>query len=1120
MEIKNLHFYDRNGYELNFDFNETRNCWEGNIYLPPVSIGLYSNSTVFVLEEVYVPKNNNSYKKHFKESETEKSYVFPRPSDDVKNNKIEFRWDSVNNFVDEIFMFSFDQNYKSKSHTALSYNYNDGPDCETLLVNRFDTYEIDLTDKNLYFDVTNEKSKRVLPIHVAFSSPIQFDGNTYKRTLVMLYDNKEIARITYFAESIEEDERLRIWNYNLGYDLKPEDTIIFKNSDIEEPNPDYKLLNEKRKELLMEGHNIYPYVGSYKALLGAIKFFGYDNLNIIEFWRNVNPNDPNFGKFVMSPKYVLSNRECTFVKDTPTDFNENYRKGNKLAFAYTINTPTEDVDLYELPYVKEESDFTFGEILIKLIALRKKLNKEFMPSTSKIIDIIGEASYFGIQLIKNGFTYKTTEQKKEPIKLSISSFPNDSIRITDDRFFNDYIFEQTGFDKNKDIEKITILNNIKDVKLSNIIEQSFENKSDVNDINLSESEKSELYRQYHKDITYTFLKTEDVIDNDLYKIKHVPNYLISENDNDYVEKLGNNISAKVVLSNTTFHEKTFNELPYPFKSIGLTFNNTSILNDFQFDWEDKEYDNKVYLKWCVTFSDNQVNEIKDTSERRKYYESIIERYNNDNNPILKPLYDVACEWLKVNVINDDKYLSEIDESRKNFKLIKYGELSEMNNVLVELPYVGYYDVSLTLEKHTYSLSEGKEVIVENTSDFKKFIKVEPYDIDVRGFFYDSRDIDTELKLEGDEQQDMEKFILDTLDYLTYIAKHDGKQLLKKYNEPGGYDLQMVMNKYLNKINEQKHFFDINNGPYAKQNFNFGDYIIQDGEFIVDNINSNVVNLIPSLKTAKYIKNGVNVKPYTWIYLTFDFSKIVHRSNPEWTLLNKSTGKTIKYNGKYFTCLLRDEGNYVISLTLYDEFGNKYVVDKNIIVVSENANYDTYKSFTNEYKAHKEYQKYKEQIKEDYIDYLENVYVGDEGNYIFLFNELKVYDSEKFIEHVKENTSRLTIKTGLGIGWGYDSPCNVSKYDKLNIKFDNLLPYNDNLSIYIVDNLFNYFEYKVPAIGELKFSENKTIQDIIINLKDLKNIDLKNISYIIFFNNNKDDNNIEINIENIYFSYNN
>ena len=131
MEIKNLHFYDRNGYELNFDFNETRNCWEGNIYLPPVSIGLYSNSTVFVLEEVYVPKNNNSYKKHFKESETEKSYVFPRPSDDVKNNKIEFRWDSVNNFVDEIFMFSFDQNYKSKSHTALSYNYNDGPDCET-----------------------------------------------------------------------------------------------------------------------------------------------------------------------------------------------------------------------------------------------------------------------------------------------------------------------------------------------------------------------------------------------------------------------------------------------------------------------------------------------------------------------------------------------------------------------------------------------------------------------------------------------------------------------------------------------------------------------------------------------------------------------------------------------------------------------------------------------------------------------------------------------------------------------------------------------------------------------------------------------------------------------------
>ena len=59
----------------------------------------------------------------------------------------------------------------------------------------------------------------------------------------------------------------------------------------------------------MEGSNIYPYIGSYKAIINAIKFFGYSNLNIIEYWRNVNPDDENFGKVYHSSKYSLTNKE-------------------------------------------------------------------------------------------------------------------------------------------------------------------------------------------------------------------------------------------------------------------------------------------------------------------------------------------------------------------------------------------------------------------------------------------------------------------------------------------------------------------------------------------------------------------------------------------------------------------------------------------------------------------------------------------------------------------------------------------------------------------------------------------------------------------------------------------
>ena len=49
MNIKNLHFFDDKGYSLNFYWDENYNCWTGNLYLPPVSVGLYSNTSIFIL---------------------------------------------------------------------------------------------------------------------------------------------------------------------------------------------------------------------------------------------------------------------------------------------------------------------------------------------------------------------------------------------------------------------------------------------------------------------------------------------------------------------------------------------------------------------------------------------------------------------------------------------------------------------------------------------------------------------------------------------------------------------------------------------------------------------------------------------------------------------------------------------------------------------------------------------------------------------------------------------------------------------------------------------------------------------------------------------------------------
>ena len=97
---KSLQFFDKDGYNLNFSWNETYNYWEGKIYLPKVSVGLYANTTIYI---AYV-----------------NAIVNPN-----KPSKIECKWDSVNKFVDEFFMFRFDENYKSKETSSLTYTPND-----------------------------------------------------------------------------------------------------------------------------------------------------------------------------------------------------------------------------------------------------------------------------------------------------------------------------------------------------------------------------------------------------------------------------------------------------------------------------------------------------------------------------------------------------------------------------------------------------------------------------------------------------------------------------------------------------------------------------------------------------------------------------------------------------------------------------------------------------------------------------------------------------------------------------------------------------------------------------------------------------------------------------------
>lgn len=891
MNSRNLHFFGSDGYELNFNWNNTFSYWEGSIYLPKVSVGLYSNTSIYILEEI--PTNSNIKNNTDLFSDT---YSFP-----VGNNgdKITFMWDRVNSFVDEFFMFEFNKSYTLKETSSLVYTPNDGPDCVTLIINRFDTYDIDLS--------TNVSSK-ALPVHIAFIANEKYDATTYNRTLIMYYNSKVVAKITFYEETVEEDERLKIWNSNLGYNITPEDEMIFYKSDIKEYKPNYILLNEKRKELMMEGSNIYPYIGSYKAIINAIKFFGYENLNIIEYWRNVNPDDENFGKIYHSSKYSLTNKETLTIGSRNIVLpNKDYKKINALALVYSINEPTGDVDEWELPKVKEKFTYTIEEALIKLFALRKKLNKEFMPGTSRIIDIIGEASYFGIHGLNKVHDEYAIYESKNIDRLDFEIYPSKYVHITDNEYFNRYI-KLKKYNISNISPKEQLLSDIYDINLNTITSESVYSKPNAIST-LSSTEKCDYFKNYYKEVFVDYTVYKAIENNDSYPFDSTEYKYYTDYNGEYPR-----YSAKVVISNTSFSDRTFDNCELKFDCIyneymididesSQDYDETKALlsssYDITFDSVNSE-GRPSKISWKISMSKDQTDEeLKNIGIIKKYDYHDLTEFNN--NRFIKS--------------NEDSGDSDSDSDEDN----------EFNQVFFELPYVGYYDVTMT--------------IGDKSKTKTKAIKVEPYNIELIGFYYDVRELPINIKYDNEEDSIMYNFIQDNIKNMHRCATSERKELTVPT------EFSMPIYSVEGEI--------MNTGPYFNDN-------ISNEWYLADNITFEIAKLLPLVKYTRYIRSGVDVKPYTWFLLSYEYSKIVGMTNPKWTIIRDNDEEQERsFEGRYLTLLLKKEGNYTVKLSLDDRNGNTYEIIRNIIVVSKKANYNIYQTFKKDYDYYQEQEMLKE-----------------------------------------------------------------------------------------------------------------------------------------------------------------
>lgn len=362
-----LRFFNGVENELNLDYDTTNEKWSGVVYLPEVSVGLYETFNLFILEELVDPTGY---------------VVYGRPvSADSNGSNFKFGWKDDKYASQDIFIYG----------TQLEDNVVKVQNLDSLNIQVLD--HADVVSVVAGLKTVSDFTNNAIQANIALSSQSE---KRHERTLIITDDSDGhiVAEIIIYGETVGEDERMRDLLQNLGATLDDGDFIIFKEHDINEMGIDWMLMNQKRKELLLELHNIKPFVGTYKAVLNAIDFFGYNNITLKEYWLNINQDSDSFGKL---KAVSVPDKNAGFSYKKRKQFNlpsTTMKKTSRFSLVYKLNEPNGTFDYWDIPNVDEVFDFTPEEILIKLYGLKNKLQREYLPLQAKIVDITGEGSYF------------------------------------------------------------------------------------------------------------------------------------------------------------------------------------------------------------------------------------------------------------------------------------------------------------------------------------------------------------------------------------------------------------------------------------------------------------------------------------------------------------------------------------------------------------------------------------------------------------------------------------------------------------------------------------------------------------------------------------------------------
>lgn len=229
---------------------------------------------------------------------------------------------------------------------------------------------------------------------------------------------KTVAYFDFYGESEDEEERYKIHLNNINKDvLSMKDFFIFKETDINEEGIDWIFLNRKRKEMLEIYSEIFNHVSSYKAIIKAINFFGYNDLTFNEYFQNINPESKKFGQ--------VFNLELLNILDKNT---KNIKYDN-LAFNSLRNSGYIKTNVFSLGYKATDefgnfiSGYSLKEVQIKLLGLKRWLHNNVVPLGAKIADINTKYKMQS-NFVLNHETYMNKNFRVEEYSYGISFKPN------------------------------------------------------------------------------------------------------------------------------------------------------------------------------------------------------------------------------------------------------------------------------------------------------------------------------------------------------------------------------------------------------------------------------------------------------------------------------------------------------------------------------------------------------------------------------------------------------------------------------------------------------------------------------------------------------------------------